>query len=1242
MNSILLQTFTGPALDAIKGVLGKAGEHVFLKYKNFKEISSILENIGVFFQNKEKSEEQFFEDLKCVLSKKNLENIAKDLKNEDGYDLDYKLMKALKKLMREYEIPYEYAESYSRKIVMTFLEQIRVVEPDKYQRYFLQDWRKEQDESMKSLQLRLDKMNEELACFNQRNIEIHSSGSMDMDLKRKTVNPSIGIEFFTIDDDYFKDAFSEKRYQRKIYISGRCREETIYCVLNELWQLDEKRPIFVVRNIESWERLRLLNTEGNVLIPWFYSDEIVAIDNNTNIFVLDENTPAVGKEVIELRPRTYNTIIKCLQLAGMDIERAYELVDETHGLYIPMKKLLFDGLFLKSPNWVSELDDKVKKICLLINSWEDIEGDRLVIETLYGNSYEEFMEELTPYMTGEDPFVHVAKRRGKTSYYLASTEISWEYVNVSIEDKIWKRYTDIVCNVLNEAETLFTYDYKDKLIAMFKGERLFWSETIRKGMLKALIMKGTYKPETDSQNALNVLIEKILNFVKTKEQWEYISTFWKEICEIAPEAVLDRLESEMDSPTGLMELFANQNKDVLFGRNAYIYFLWGIESFLVQKAYYWRGFRWLLKLDSKKYDYKSNSPKDTFLKIFCTWYNFSAIETPKEKMDSAEIALEESPDNAWNYIYEAVDSTGRSYVGHLSAPQYRECEAPRVTTKGAMHETYKAYVHILLSHMEFSVERWGKMLMIFGDLPDDLRKELLAQMLYEIKQMSDIELIQIKNSIRRLIYNHRHMSSAFWAMPEEKINQFEKLLNEIHATIPEYEYEYLFSGRDDCQLMHPISCDDSDNYEKNNAMIEEEIHKKLIEFKKEGYNLKILAEVCAKEKYSSLGKSLAKYWDGGKWDSEVFFVLLSVQESGLMAIDYMEKAINGDSLLYKEVIERLEEMNYSREFIAKVYRSEAFLTTKTPLVHTAPERIKELFWSNYIHCDKSNYKWAIGECKKYGSLAVYIKQLIVINYSEQLQPQELFTYFDDIEEMRVLPSEAIDTYDVKQLLEPLQKEYIDDVEKSIRISQIEMLFMRLLEWNDMKCFNKMIKSSAKLMADLVSIVFKKDNNAHDSIDSKSDAYVTNMYSLFDKAHFCPTEENNAVDEVKLEKWVEEFRTLLTRNNQASLFTGILGRLFSYSPIDEDGHEPCVAVRKMIEKYGDDKLKNKYIYAVFDRRGVYSPSAGREETRMSEAFRENGRFLEAKYPKTASIFTGLADLYQREAIREREEAENGEF
>lgn len=1239
MLETLLNSIATLSSSEAENLLTSAGENVIEKYKNASAWRKMLVGTGDFFLKHESQSKSFFGDLSIVLSKENMSNIAKNLRTEDGYELKQRLYKLLMQLMSKYEIPYEVAEPYSMRIMYEVLEQLREIDPDKYEHYFLQEWRDEQESSFQKLQARLDKMSSDLTVYNQAQIAISSSGQMDLSLKRSTLLPSMGIEFFTVDDERFQDEFEEHRYDELVYVRGRCREETIYCVLNELWRLDEKRPIYVVKNEESWHKLQAMSNRNNIYIPWFYADEIVAIENNTNIFVLDENTPAYTRDIINLRPRTRDTLYKCLQNAGMECDEAYALLEDTHGLYIPMKKRLFKGDYLKQPVWMNKVSDKVKKICLLLGSWEEIEGDKLIIETLYDDSYEHFQEEILPYTVGEDPLLHIIKRNGSIAYYLASTQNTWDCLDISIDEPIWKKFVNIFLEVLNEAENLFVYDDHERVMAQLKGETLFWSETIRKGMVKTLIMKGVYKKGEDTQISLDGLVSQILSYVQSEKQWSYIASFWSELCEISPMAVLDRLEKEFEEPTGLMELFENQTSDFLFGRNAYVNILWGVEQFLVQKDYFWSGFRWLLKLDNKGFEYKSNSPKDIFCKVFCTWANFSALESVQDKITAAEIAVELNYNNAWQYLYDAIEHSSRSIFGDLSSPKYREHAILRSTTIGEMRQSSLGYLRILLEHMDFSVERWIKVIRITEDQSDELKKEIIEQLLYEVEQMSDSEVTIIKNNIREIIYRHRYFSSSSWAMSDDKVNEYEQLLNEFHTKLPEYEYAYLFRKNGDHPLLHPAPFDEKGKQDDNEIATEKLIQEKLQEFKNKGYQIGILAEVCAEESYSSLGMYLARYWDDGIWNFDIFKELLAKQESGQMAIDYMSGTLKGESSLYPKIIEELSELGYSDELLAKIYRVEASWTKSVPLVSGIAENIKKIFWQTCIGCDESNIQWALNESKKYALLDEYLDQIHRLHYRKPLTAEEIYDYLEGIEDMPHAQGNQMTGYHIKQLLEVVQNAYLNDPEKCMRISHLEILFMNLLEWNDMKCFHHMIKKSPELLAQLIAGIFKRDHVQNNS-DSMSETYVHNMYTIYDKAHFCPTEDNGEVSEEKLEQWIVRFKELLEKNDQISLFSSVLGRLFSFSPIGKDGHEPCEAVRMMIEKYGDDTMINRYKSSVYNRRGVFSPSAGKEEMRMAEEFKANADYLVSHYPVTARIFYGLFDIYKRESERERKDAENG--
>ena len=141
-----------------------------------------------------------------------------------------------------------------------------------------------------------------------------------------------------------------------------------------------------------------------------------------------------------------------------------------------------------------------------------------------------------------------------------------------------------------------------------------------------------------------------------------------DLCEVSPEAVIDRLFLEFEKPTGLMSLFDTQTSDFILGKNCYIDILFGVDEFLVQNEYASRGYEWLLKLDDKSYEYKSNSPKDAISKVLCSWYNFSAFRTVEEKITAARMALKLDR-NAWNYVFEALPTNTRSIFGEIHKPK---------------------------------------------------------------------------------------------------------------------------------------------------------------------------------------------------------------------------------------------------------------------------------------------------------------------------------------------------------------------------------------------------------------------------------------------------------------------------------------------------------------------------------------------------------------------------------------------
>lgn len=1234
-KKILLELAAGEGA----GMLVSAGNNIVEKLKSTRDWKKVFADTGKFFIEHEKYAEQIFDDIAEVLSRENMLDLAKALKNEDGYDIKAHLLDKLMELMDQYGIPHSVAESYANGMLYTILEQLREVAPEKYDHYFQQDWREEQSALLETISKKIDVVTSELAKYREQRIEIYSADEMDIRLKGMTINPKIGISFFCIDDDEFKRSFEVHKNDKCIYVKGKCQEEILYCILNELWEIKDNRAVFVVESYEDWERLRKISAVGHIYIPRFYKDEITAIDGNTNIFIYSEEMPVFSHKALTFRPRTHATIVHALSSAGMDINEAGRLVAETHGLYVPMKKKIFNGAYLKTPLWLTEIPEQVKKTCLLLGQWTEAEGDKAIIETLSGLKYEKFIEILLPFTAGEDPFIHKVRKNQEVMYCLACVENTWDCMTISTEEPLWKQFTELFIEVLNESEALFTYSAQEKLLAQFKGEKLFWSGTIRTGMIRTLIMKGFYRSDEECQSELDSLVDRILGYVQSVVQWKYISAFFTNLCEVSPKSVLRRLESELNKNTGLLDLFEFQSGDGLFERNEYINILWGIEQFLTQREYASRALKWLLQLDDRSFGYKSNSPKDILAKVYFPGYNFSALDSLKDKIQAAELALELDR-NGWEFIYNALPGNFSTIVGTLETPKYRDHNDAKPAAWKEIYALTAAYLQILLKHMDFSVERWEKMLKFSSNVSQQLREEIFDKLLYECAQMSDTEVIQIKNSIRGLIYRHRYFASAEWAMREDEIASYEQLLSEITITTPEYEYLYLFNSGRDFPLLNPVPYDQEGKREINEKEEERTVREKIKEFRENRCSLDILAKICAEYERNSLGRALMRYWSEGRFDINIYELLLKKQISGRMALDYLWAAEDFNKDIFEKCFRLANFYQCKEDFIVQLYEIEAFRTSELPLISEAEERFKYRFWENSGRHPAHHEEWAISECRKYGTMQEYLKLLYTINQNKPFSAEQIYGYLNGIEKIR--RSQDIQTVDfyLENLLQPVQEAFIEDQEKCMAIAALEMIFMNVLDWTRMRCFQREVKRSPEIFSQIVSIIFGHQGEEWRNELEKEESYISNLYAFYRKAKFCPAEENDEVNIEKLQAWTDKFKILLAESRQSNLYSSLMGRLFAFSPKGKDGYEPCEAVRCVIERDADDSFIREYRTAIFNKRGGFTPDAGKSERRIAEKYRDNADFLSMKYPKTAEIYYGLAKEYEIYSKEERVEAENG--
>jgi len=256
-----------------------------------------------------------------------------------------------------------------------------------------------------------------------------------------------------------------------------------------------------------------------------------------------------------------------------------------------------------------------------------------------------------------------------------------------------------------------------------------------------------------------------------------------------------------------------------------------------------------------------------------------------------------------------------------------------------------------------------------------------------------------------------------------------------------------------------------------------------------------------------------------------------------------------------------------------------------------------------------------------------------------LNPVQIYNALLQFEGVRVENINSMTLYYLEGILNLLHNEFISDNEKSAKIAGVEWLFRNILDWSNMRCTQKLMKKSPIMYAKLAEIIYLKEGENKENKDEEQHKGVNAVFDIFNKAKFCPTENGGKVEYKNLKKWVDDFKELLVEQHQTKLFGHLIGRLLAYSPIGADNCMPCEAVRELIEGIYDDSLKSAYIISESNKRGVYTPNAGKTEMEMSRKYKYNADKIRDKSPFTAMIYDSLSDSYKSQANFERKSAED---
>ncbi len=190
--------------------------------------------------------------------------------------------------------------------------------------------------------------------------------------------------------------------------------------------------------------------------------------------------------------------------------------------------------------------------------------------------------------------------------------------------------------------------------------------------------------------------------------------------------------------------------------------------------------------------------------------------------------------------------------------------------------------------------------------------------------------------------------------------------------------------------------------------------------------------------------------------------------------------------------------------------------------------------------------------------------------------------------------------------------------------------------------HRVLQTNPLFFADLVSLIYKRDDHAYESRNGKEIDEVRRdrarvARDVMDSWYLLPgAKEQGMIDEKELADWIESARK---RGVEMKCLTGAdiqIGFILARAATDPDGVWPHVAVRNVIERFKNTTIDEHIQTGLYNSRGVTTrgmTDGGAQERALAQKYRTMADTVNAQWPRTGAILRAMANRYQCDARSE---------
>ncbi len=994
------------------------------------------------------------------------------------------------------------------------------------------------------------------------------------------------------------------------------------------------------------------------------------------IIVLDDNKPGLAKqlsakghhvyvalgssvgapdEAVRLaRPSRYE-LDRLLQDMGVPEKDAGSLAKDSARSLSVLRRLIPSACSSEVPPWA--LEDKARTLlaAMFVGSWDDRSPhDCLALEKLSGKKYEDYISDITPFLTLPDSPL----RKAGTAWKIASPRDAWFRLAHMITKVDFDRFEEVAISILETPDPMFNIKPEDRWYS-HKETGSSYSDLLRRGLTETLAVMSVYPERVtsfDLRRRPALLIRKLLEDA-TAERWWSLSSEIQNLAEIAPDELLVAIEKSLDESTpAIMELF--KEADGVFGRAYHANLLWALEMLAWSPRYVMQVSIILARLAALDPGGKySNRPMESLRSIYIPWLPQTSVSLNKRLLVLDKLR-ELVPDIAWKLILSLLPK-GHDTLTPSPKPQWLDLplDEQETVTYGLLRKGAEVTSEMLLSDVGTDVNRWKMLLTRYADFGPKQRDELIQKLKDVVVDGSDRDLRNmVWGSIRKILNHHRAYPDASWKMPEDDLKKLERIYKKL---FPENEIEkvrWLFGSQSE-MLPNPTGKgwkEDAAETSKQQKLAVKKIYAALgvngiYDLARSAENPRIvgITFVRSHKKSCNLDGLLMRAFQS----DEKAIVELAVG----MTIGICERTEKNQDKWIASMLKHAKQDEWQEstiiEFLSILKPSEELWVC----VDGLGPSVSESYWrtvSPYWVGDLGDVEFVIHKLLSVGRphAALTLAGIKPKDVGSELLVQIL-------DAVATTPPEHVDhntgtmlQHHVVQLLKVLDDR--ENCEKST-LARLEWQYLSLLEHSQRspQVLHKAMSDKPEFFVEILCVIYRpsEDSGIVEERDKSEDAKAraTQAYRLLDSWEKpIPGQTEKGIDPTVLADWVILVRQLSKKLGRVEVADTQIGQMLAHAPQDKDGIWPPFAVRELLERVKSEDLERGLHIGVINCRGATCRSVGEggaQERVLSAKYKS---FAQAdaliKYPRTIALLNQIADDYESQARWHDEQADRQQW